>query len=357
MFLRSMESGGIFVGVYRIDCHDEATQTTVSAQLQGSYGLFNASAALTMSNIAKNSNVSIFCSMYQEGGPPLTITNPHDPTELINHSNAWITAINNNPKDNSRPTSYLASPIVLAAGPPALNAADIINAADVLSQCSVERLRILDQLNLLQAVVDDPPPGRFQFTAPTTMTNVKDALAAASADLDTVHRTASQAMNQPKLACLPAVFAKQNNITYPSLVMPTPFPALPPGTPPVVGPTAISRESFAGTWTSTDVGWNTTTLIIDVTPAFISLQEVQGSSSIMPVTNASFDGDLGALKLSFDIENSFGVQVHNDFTVVMDATDHTKLLQSITTTVPNPPDPAHAIAPFTNSSHWTKVTP
>lgn len=227
MFLRTLNRGGIFVGIYRIDVSDESTKTDISAELKGSYGVFSADVTGAMESIAKRQNVEIFCQAYAEGGPPLNIKDPRNPNELLEYADAWFAALSTDPDRYSVAYSYLAQPLSLANGPIPPNIADLLLAQDVLEQCYAERVRILDDLNLYEAIL--AAQDRFVFVPPTTINSIKTAYDAESIDLKTVALAASQAMNDPKSACSPAEYAQtKGRQLFPS-VPPQPLPTLQPG--------------------------------------------------------------------------------------------------------------------------------
>ena len=225
MFLQSVDSGGIFVGVWRIDCHDEITKTQIEAQLLGTSGAVPSLVDLDdlLHSIDSKPNVSISVNQYTEGGPALPFTGPF---ELAQHAGTWLAAINSDPHGNAVPTTYVASPLSVVSGPVPLNSADIINAQDVLGECYRERTHILDEINLYQAILHDP--SRFTFTAPVTIADITAALVAANSDLDTVHSTASLAMTRPEKACFPAQFANFHGLKFPAAPIPHPMPELNP---------------------------------------------------------------------------------------------------------------------------------
>jgi hypothetical protein len=77
MFVRGLDRGGLFLGVFRLDVHSEKDQQDISAKLEGSYGLFSASVATRVNEVRSHYRCDALVSMYHEGGPvDLQINDP-----------------------------------------------------------------------------------------------------------------------------------------------------------------------------------------------------------------------------------------------------------------------------------------
>jgi hypothetical protein len=222
MFCRSCSRGGLFVAVMKIETRSESEANSMEYELKGSYGLFSAEAQAKFSSVTSEHQASVYCNLYAEGGPALSINDPHDPKELLKNANAWMQAMHNDPNRNSVPYEWTLSPITIAEGPMPLNEADIQHGQDVLQVCARARTSILDQLNLLSWIHDHRE--RFDWTGPVTPEQVTAAVRGTEGDLDIVARCASHAIDNPKVAVLPARYAADRGETYPAGIVPTPLP-------------------------------------------------------------------------------------------------------------------------------------
>ena len=229
MFVRGVGRGGLFVAVMRVDTSSSDESESISAELEGSYGLFSADAKTKFEEVTKASQSEIRISVYHEGGPVnLTMTDVHDPNELYRLMQEWLNALQTDPAHNAKPYYVTLAPIAIANGPLPPNAADIEHAQDVLVLCAKARSGILDQLNLLSFINDNQ--SKYDFPPPTTLDAVKQGMRGYEADLDLVAHTASQAINHPDKAVTPSEYAQANGKTYPSGSMPDPMPAAKAGT-------------------------------------------------------------------------------------------------------------------------------
>jgi hypothetical protein len=225
MFVRGMDRGGLFVGVFRLDVHREEDRLAISAELEGSYGLFSASIAAKFDQVRTTYRCDALVSMYHEGGPvDLQITDPTQPTELLDNANRWLTSFQADPARNAVPYSVTLAPIAIAEGPLPPNAADIEHAQDVLVLCARQRSQILDNINLLSFVLGHP--GAYDWTgdpAPTTA-SLTAALNGNQTDLDLVAECAGLAIDSPSRAVTPAKFAADHGRIYPAGGLPAVMP-------------------------------------------------------------------------------------------------------------------------------------
>jgi len=126
MFVRGLDRGGLFVGVFRLDVHGERDQQDISADLEGSYGLFSASAAMKFNEVRSKFRCDALVSMYHEGGPvDLQITDPTVPSQLLDNANRWLRSFQDDPARNAVPYSVTLAPLTIAEGPLPPNTADI----------------------------------------------------------------------------------------------------------------------------------------------------------------------------------------------------------------------------------------
>jgi len=242
-FLRAVKRGGLFVGLLRIETFDDKEAESVSAELQGSYGLFSADAKTNFQKVTSDHQVKVFCSLYSEGGPPLQIKDPTDPAELLEHANAWSTAMAE-PKKYARPYEWTASPLSIAEGPLPPNAADIEHAQDVLKFCATERAAMLDQLNELNWFTGHAD--MYDWSGADQGATTESARKTQT-DLDTIAACASHAINHPGDVKMPADFAA--TLPAGSYPLSRPLPPAPkakggeaPRPTPVIVPNLIGRQ-------------------------------------------------------------------------------------------------------------------
>jgi hypothetical protein len=228
MFVRGIRRGGLFVGVMQINTMNAEDSESISAELEGSYGLFSAEAKTKFSEIQKKYRSETRITVYHEGGPiDLSMHDINDPNQLYLMLQKWLASFKDNPAENARPYYATLAPITIANGPPPSNAADIQHAQDVLILCAKDRSRILDQLNLVEFISQNV--ARYDFAAPTTPADIVKAFTGLQADLDLVAAAASQAINHVSEALTPAEFAAKKGRVYPQGILPTPMPTLEKG--------------------------------------------------------------------------------------------------------------------------------
>jgi hypothetical protein len=228
MFVRGIGRGGLFVGVLRIDAATSQSSDAISAELEGSYGLFSADAKMKFEKVRQNHRSEIHISVYHEGGPVnLALNSLDDPVELYTMLQKWLDSFQSDPESNSRPYYVTLAPITAADGPIPPNLAQIQHAQDVLVMCAKQRSRTMDHINLLEYIAHQPH--RFEFEEPTTPGTVLTALNNYQSDLDTIAATASRAMNDISRAVSTSEHAVEEGIAYPKGMLPDPLPKLKEG--------------------------------------------------------------------------------------------------------------------------------
>jgi hypothetical protein len=237
VFVQSIDRGGLFVGVLRVDTANSEESETINSELKGTYGLFSASAQEKFAQIEKDFRSDVFVQMYHEGGPvELGINDPTNPLELLRNANLFLSSFRTNPDDVAVPYFVTLAPVTIATGPLPPNEADLGHAQDVMRFCATRRSTLLDQLNLLQLIVDRP--ARYDFSNGASLKEIAIAAAATETDLDLIASCASAAINSPKGAKFPKDFANDVGQIFPSAVMPAILPEgkpRPPGeTPPTI---------------------------------------------------------------------------------------------------------------------------
>lgn len=224
MFVRGIARGGLFVGVLRVDTGSAEESETIAAELEGSYGLFSGEAETKFKSVQRKYRNEVFVRMYHEGGPiDLKINNPADPMELLANANRFLESFQTQPDAVARPYAVTLAPMAVARGPLPPNAADLQKAQDVLMMCAKKRSALLDQLNLLEFLHDNP--SKFDFSNGADLSTIKAAIQNGQLDLDLVAECASAAINRPETAKVPTLFAQDNGTSFPRLTMPDPLPA------------------------------------------------------------------------------------------------------------------------------------
>lgn len=228
-FVRGIDRGGLFVGIFRFDVHSEQERTAVSTELEGSYGLFSADVAVKFDSIRQKYRCDALVSMYHEGGPKnLKITDFRQPHELLTNANLWLESFTTAPDVSAVPYTVTLAPISIAEGPLPPNAAQVQKAQDVLVMCGKQRSLILDKLNLLEYVIDHPDAYDWSAVPGTTVATLVAASNGYQKDLDLVADCASAAINSPTAAQTPATFAESMDTPYPAGQMPDPMPPAKP---------------------------------------------------------------------------------------------------------------------------------
>jgi hypothetical protein len=223
MFVRGMSRGGLYVGVLRIDTRSEQESTEVSAALEGSYGAFSTEAEGKFRDVQSEYRSEVSVRMFREGGPiDLKINDPANPIELLTNANRFLESFVQSPAEMARPYMATLAPLTIAEGPLPPNESDMQKAQDVLVYCAKRRSALLNQLNLLDHISDNPT--RFSFDNGSSLEDVRQCAAAIQEDLDTVAGCASAAINNVQSAMLPVEFSQARGEQYPKAKMPNPMP-------------------------------------------------------------------------------------------------------------------------------------
>lgn len=222
MFIRASKRGGLFIGILRVETSSEEAASEIEGELKGTYGLFEAEAKAKWKEVINSHNVSVYCSIYSEGGPAIHIRNPHDPEELLELANYWMKEMNERPNQYARIYEWILSPITIAEGPLPPNSDNLEHAQNVLKFCSRERAELLDQLNLFDWIVSHPE--RFDWTNSVSRDEVREAYINTQIDLDTIADCASAAINHPSQAVMPATYASAHGGVFPKAIVPSPLP-------------------------------------------------------------------------------------------------------------------------------------
>lgn len=223
MFVRGAVRGGLFVGVLRVDTGSSEESMNISAELEGSYGLFSADAHSKFTEIQRKYRNEVFVRMYHEGGPVnLRINDPTNPVELLNNCNAFLESFQVNAEANARTYAVSLAPVEIARRAELLDTATIQKAQDIVVLCAKRRSLYLDQLNLMEFIHLNP--GKFDYSNGADRTKVAAAIADLESDLDLVAECASVAIRDPENASMPAVYAEKNGTHFPKATIPDPLP-------------------------------------------------------------------------------------------------------------------------------------
>jgi hypothetical protein len=226
MFVRGIGRGGLFVGVLRVDTGSTEESMKISAELSGSYGLFDMEAKSKFSELQKTYKNEVFIRQYQEGGPKnLTITDPSDPYRLIENAKAFLESFNVDKEAVAAvavPFFVTLAPTTIAEGPIPPDSAEIQKAQDVLVACARKRSALLDDLNLLEYVAENH--NKFTFTDTVPLPVIQEAITKHQDDLMLIADCASSAIRNRATATYPEQFAKDKGAVYPTSSMPAPMP-------------------------------------------------------------------------------------------------------------------------------------
>jgi len=241
MFVRGIGRGGLFVGVLRIDTGSSEESMNISAELEGSYGLFSAEAKTKFSEVQKRYKNEVFVRQYQEGGPKdLTIDDPTDPLRLLENANKFLAGFGGDQEAVAKvavPFFVTLAPTTIAEGPLPPNPAEIQKAQDVLLFCARKRSALLDQLNMLEYITDNP--GKFEFAAPVDAPAVQAAATKAQEDLLLLADCASAAIADRPSAKYPEQFATDKGRVFPGSAALSPMPK------PVAGAAVVEIPDFS----------------------------------------------------------------------------------------------------------------
>jgi hypothetical protein len=218
MFVRGIGRGGLFVGVLRIDTGSSEESMKISAELEGSYGLFAMDAKSKLSDVQKTYRNEVFVRQYQEGGPKdLKIDDPSDPLRLLENAIKFQESFNGDAEAVAKvavPFFVTLAPTTIAEGPLPPNPAEIQKAQDVLLYCARKRSALMDQLNLLEYISENP--SKFEPDDAATAATVRDASSKVQDDLVLLADCASAAISNRPAATYPEQFAKDKGKEYPS---------------------------------------------------------------------------------------------------------------------------------------------
>lgn len=226
MFVRGIVPGGLLVASIKIEGQTEDDSKEIAAELKGGFGGFGAAAQSKFSEKVSKHTDSVSILVYAEGGPiDLVKTfekNLLDPSLLVTAMVAWANAFQGDPAGNARPYRANLTPMVVAQAPLPPDPAAIQHAQDVLIECARRRSAVWDELSLLHLILDNK--NRYDASASVSFEECQRAVDGLQADLTTVARCASAAIDNAKEATFPAEYAVARAIgSYPT-ALPSPLP-------------------------------------------------------------------------------------------------------------------------------------
>lgn len=223
MFVSGLASGGLFAAVMTFRTRDAKESQAISTKLEGSYGLFSASAEVRLKEVQTSFHSDLDITVYHEGGPADLVYTEHleDPRQMLELARRFAESFEQRPEAVAVPYSVAISPIQIAEGPPPPNAAEVQHAADVLMLCSKRRDVLMDTISTLSYVQDHPERYDPAGASPEA---VSAALAGAQSDLDLVADCAGAALRNKAAAMTPEEYARSKGVDYPAYLPPQPPP-------------------------------------------------------------------------------------------------------------------------------------
>jgi len=226
MFVRGIVPGGLLVASIKIEGQTEEDSKEIAAELKGGFGGFSAEARSTFSEKVSKHTDSVSILVYAEGGPMDLVKTFEkdlaDPALLVTAMVAWASAFQSDAAGNAKPYRASLTPMVVAEAPLPPDPAAIQHAQDVLIECARRRSATWDQLSLLHLILDNKD--RYDSSVSASFEDCQKAADGLQADLTTVARCASAAIDDAKKAEFPAEYAASHAIaSYPTAV-PSPLP-------------------------------------------------------------------------------------------------------------------------------------
>jgi hypothetical protein len=226
-FVRGLGRGGIFVGLLRVDTSSNEEAEKISGEVKGGLQLFSAEAKGKFEKVKSMATGDIEVTIHHEGGPTdLAVTDPTDPVALLETSQRFLTALQEDPS-TARPYFVTLAPYTIVPDAPAPDKpADLQHVLDILRFCAERRSELLDTLNSLHYISDHE--ANYDISNGASFEKVRTAVTDVQLDLDLVSDCAMDAIGNPSEAKLPADFAKQHGKEFPRGRLPDPLPLAKP---------------------------------------------------------------------------------------------------------------------------------
>lgn len=229
VFVRTIERGGLFVTVMRIETSSSEDSFNISSELEGDFGELSTDSESKLSNkfakIARDPRFNMSFQTYREGGP-VDLATSLDASEVLANANLFLHSFATNADAMAVPNLVTLAPITIADGPQSPISVDLENAQNVLRFCATRRSLFLDQLNLLQQFAERV--SRYDFSNGANPREIATAAANTQADLDLIGRCARAAINSPSRAKFPTDFAVAIGETFPTATVPAILPVVRP---------------------------------------------------------------------------------------------------------------------------------
>jgi len=207
MFVRGLQTGGSFFGVIEIETKSETDQQSTSASVSAAYGPFGGSGNFSSSftQTVESHNCKVTC--YIEGGTIPTL--PSTVTMLMDAVSTWPQTV----AANAVPYAALLDGYGILPLPNPPNYIDLQHEQDVLNQCALYRNQDLQTLNDIAYIKNYPN----EFVNPNAA-QLEQWQNDISADLNTIAKAASDALNNPAQAEFPTTLLATPPVQLPQRV-------------------------------------------------------------------------------------------------------------------------------------------
>ncbi len=193
MFVRGFQTGGLFFGTIEITTSDETDRTSVQASVKASYAAFASGGAQFDANFQDTlSHHQTVVRCYIEGGKNSPL--PSDVTSLLAMARDWPGSV----QGLAVPHTALLDSYSILPLPNPPNYIDLQHQKDVLIECAKWRDKDLQVLNDIDYIVQNPK--QFVGVDAGALDKLRNDL---GADLDTIAKAASDAIDHPRDAKFP----------------------------------------------------------------------------------------------------------------------------------------------------------
>jgi len=201
VFVRGMQTGGRFFAVVEVFTSSRTEQESLSASLKGSYGAYSAKGTFSSEFSEAITNKSLKITVHHEGGVV-----PKEPTSL-EEVQAIAATFAASVEGHAVPYAALLDKYSILDLPSPPNYVDLQNQMEVLAFCARQRNSLWTAMNAVDYVFANPGqfeigPGKYDVAQ---LVAYRTAL---EADLATVTKSASVAVDHPRDAALPVLTAK-----------------------------------------------------------------------------------------------------------------------------------------------------
>ena len=201
VFVRGIQTGGRFFAVAEIHTTDRTDQESLSVSLSGSYGPFQAEGTFSTDFKKAMSSRSMHVTVHTEGGVVPEIPTSLDEIQQV--AKTFASTV----EGHAVPYAVLLDKYSILDIPKPPNYIDLQQQLDVLTFCAQERNAIWTRLSNVQYVLTNPN----QFETGSGKYDMAPLMAyrtALEADLKSVAKAASLALDHPRDATLPILTAQ-----------------------------------------------------------------------------------------------------------------------------------------------------